>query len=244
MGEASPFLIEWPQLPLTLVASRAMSYANWPIELANFHYLATAEKPSLLDGLLLSRARYASMTADYVYGILSLVDLKGGTLRSNYSEETMAAFRNVVLHTIQTEGNLDILTACKGDVGRLRRRSNHHRKLMETAFLKISHTIRLLEKVPHMVPIILNSPERPNQLENMLIDEFGYEGSSESNPVDDDLSVVGHYPSWGSLSKGLQEPQLNALRELLGSLKIPGLRVLPQGLLRTYKLPNLFHVGN
>jgi hypothetical protein len=233
------FLVNWPKFSLGIAAHKAMYYSSWPRELAKFHLQVITEKISLLDGLLLSRPRFATMRVDYVYGILSLVDLKGCPLPPNYSKGTMTVFRDVVLHAIQTERNLDILTACKGhDLGSSKRPSSH-RKHVQFAHSKVLHMLRQLKIVPHMAAAILDSPENPVQLEDLsTTDQSGFKGHSGSNP-NDDSSVIGPDSSGGSLNEGLQETKADALRELQEHLQVPYLRVAMQSMLRNAKLPDL-----
>jgi hypothetical protein len=68
---------------------------------------------SLLDGLVLSRQRFATKSHDHVYGILNLVDLNGLSIESTYEKPLLEAYWDIVQQIIMTKGNLDNFTACK-----------------------------------------------------------------------------------------------------------------------------------
>lgn len=227
------FLLLWQDIPMETAASRAVNYSGWPRELAKYHLpVVEREKPSLLEGLLLSRPRFATLRVDYLYGILTLVDLKGSQFKPDYSKTTMTTFRWTVLHTIQTERNLDILTACKGP--KLSSPSifpSRHRKFLRHTVLKGIRMVRLLGRVPHMVPAILNNLEAE--------DEPGCKESSDSNPSDDHSSVDKLNPFGVTPGEALKETQMDDLRELQEILQIPIFRAQMKPILRNVKPPDL-----
>ncbi|KAH8594437.1 heterokaryon incompatibility protein-domain-containing protein [Bisporella sp. PMI_857] len=235
------FLVAWPNFRMGLAAQKAMYYSGWARELAKFHIQVVSKKISLLDGLLLSRQRFATLSVDHVYGILSMVDLKGRPLPPNYNNGTMTVFRDVVLHAIQTECNLDILTACKGHNLGSSLRPSSHRKAVQLAHLKVLHMLQQLERVPHMANAILNSLEGHVQLEDLsTADKSGLKESPESNLNGDDSSMAGLDPPGDK--ENSQKTQADALQELQNQLQVPHLRIAMQDMLRKAKLPDLLRL--
>ncbi|KAH8595305.1 hypothetical protein B0O99DRAFT_622573 [Bisporella sp. PMI_857] len=234
------FLVAWPSLRMGPAARRAMYYSSWARELAKVHIQVVTEKISLLNGLLLSRQRLATVSVDHVYGILSIVDLKGRRFPPNYNNGTMTVFRDVVLHTIQTECNLDILTACRGHNLESTLHQRSRRKAVPLVHSIVLHILQQLEKVPYMVSEILNNPNSAVQFEDSsTADKSGLKGSPESNPNGDDSSVVGLDPPGGSLEESSRETQADALQELQKQLQVPHYRVAIQEMLRKRKLSDL-----
>jgi tetratricopeptide (TPR) repeat protein len=89
----------------------------WP--LVNFPTLgikgdkSAAASVSLLQCLLLGRPRNASVSVDYVYGILGLVDPGEMPFSPDYDKSARAVFGDVARNLIESNKSLDILTACK-----------------------------------------------------------------------------------------------------------------------------------
>jgi len=94
-------------------AYKAFDVAGWARHLGGLYLESKSRTLSLLDGLLISRQRWATRKVDHVYGILGIVELQGYHFEPDYGKLTMAVFRETVQHVIQRDKNLNILTACK-----------------------------------------------------------------------------------------------------------------------------------
>lgn len=68
------------------------------------------KQTSFLDYLLLSRQRSASDPRDYVYGVLGLAHQK--ILNADYNQSAETVYHEVVKRLIESEGSLDVLSAC------------------------------------------------------------------------------------------------------------------------------------
>lgn len=69
--------------------------------------------PSPLAAMLLSRERSATMRHDYVFGVLGIITTGASLGKPDYDRDLFYISRDIFRHILETEGNIDVLTACE-----------------------------------------------------------------------------------------------------------------------------------
>ena len=70
--------------------------------------------PSLLQAMLMSRERHATVRHDHIYGILGVADTgQGEQAIPDYGSTLLSVSHDIFQRVVRAEGNLDILSACE-----------------------------------------------------------------------------------------------------------------------------------
>ncbi|PQE08110.1 Heterokaryon incompatibility protein [Rutstroemia sp. NJR-2017a BVV2] len=75
--------------------------------------IQSGRMPSPLAGMLLSRERSATMKQDYVFGVLGIISTGASLGKPDYDRDLFYISRDIFQHILDTEGNIDVLTACE-----------------------------------------------------------------------------------------------------------------------------------
>lgn len=110
-------MLQKVQSTLGPVVKRAFLQGHMAFDLAVKQGRAFASgsfRVPLLEALVLGRKRSAGTDSDHVFAVLGFSDLNGFPGEGDYEATTMAVYLRVVRHIVETDKNLDILSACKG----------------------------------------------------------------------------------------------------------------------------------
>ena len=190
---------EWsPVLPEP--GKEALRAADHIIELCELRLARRAANKramAFLDALVLGRRRKATNSADHVYGILALLDHKGLPALPAHEESTMNVFRKAMQHIVQTDGSLDILSACQlYDIGNQQccrdkvligdlRRTNNSFKIVDTSYTSED---RLRERSTNKWDFFRTlGSAQPNPQAEQSVVEFSFEEDAGRVKIPDSL---------------------------------------------------------
>jgi hypothetical protein len=109
------FLQEWEQtLPLeSLILDEYKDHSPLELFLTLRWEMQCGRMPSPLEAMLLSRERSATMKQDYVFGVLGIISTGSSLGKPDYDRDPFYISRDIFQHILETDGNIDVLTACE-----------------------------------------------------------------------------------------------------------------------------------
>ncbi|PQE12516.1 Heterokaryon incompatibility protein [Rutstroemia sp. NJR-2017a BBW] len=75
--------------------------------------MESGQMPAPLAAMLLSRERSATIKQDHVFGVLGIISTGSSLGKPEYDRDPFYLSRDIFQHIIETEGNIDVLTACE-----------------------------------------------------------------------------------------------------------------------------------